>query len=390
MPRALFTSVAGLQTHQQRMDIIADNISNSNTTGFKSSRMSFIESFNQNLRPPSDKQPVGIQIGLGNQISAVAQSFSQGAFQRTGVTTDIALSGDGFMVLNDSASGTRYLTRDGAYSIDKDGYLITSLGYNVRGAGATWAARPLTGQTADTAATDPGTAAPAAVSNLRIPNSFAYAGTTVNFATNNATASRTSNVATITTTTAHGFSTGDYVRINGSGPAAGYDTATYVQVTATTSTTFTYANAGADAGAAAVNVGTAAVNRINTTVSYSIGTDGKITLFGSQGDALVAGYVVIAKFSNPQGLVRAGNNVFTFNSAAGSMSGATSFSETTDTRKAGTNGTATTQSGALELSNVDLADAFTDMIITQRGFDANGKVITTVDEMLQTLNALKR
>ncbi len=87
---------------------------------------------------------------------------------------------------------------------------------------------------------------------------------------------------------------------------------------------------------------------------------------------------------------REGNNLYTFNSAAGSFSGGAGFSGTADVRKAGTNGFGTEQSGALQLCNVDLAAEFTDMIVTQRGFDANAKVITTADEMLQTLNGLKR
>ncbi|MDD2709689.1 MAG: flagellar hook-basal body complex protein [Verrucomicrobiae bacterium] len=385
MPRSLFTAVAGLQSHQQRMDVLADNISNANTVGFKGSRMTFIESFNQTMRPPSDNQPVGIQIGLGNQISAVAQQFSQGAFQRTGVITDVAISGEGFMVVQD-ASGTNYFTRDGAFSIDKDGYLITSLGYSLMGPGATWAARPATGLVADTAATDPGTSAPASVSALRIPNTFVYADTGASGTHAIAGTAWAANTVTVTCA-GHGFSDGDSISIYNVVPA-GYNTTTPVTITVTGVNTFTY-TLDTDPGAY-VSGGSATDYRLNTTVSYSIGTDGKITLFGSQGDSLDAGYLTSAKFSNPQGLLRAGNNLFSFNSAAGSQSGGSSFSPTDDVRKAGTNGNGTTQSGALELSNVDMADQFTDMIVTQRGFDANARVITTADEMLQTLNGLKR
>ena len=69
MPRSLYSAINGLTSHQQRMDVIADNISNVNTTSFKGSRMNFVSSFSQVLRPPSNSQPDGIQIGLGNQIS---------------------------------------------------------------------------------------------------------------------------------------------------------------------------------------------------------------------------------------------------------------------------------------------------------------------------------
>ncbi|MDD2708741.1 MAG: flagellar hook-basal body complex protein [Verrucomicrobiae bacterium] len=381
MPRSLFTAVAGLQTHQQRMDVLSDNISNANTIGFKASRMTFIESFNQSLRQPSDNQPVGITIGLGNQISCVAQQFTQGSFQRTGVDTDIALSGDGFMVVQDT-SGAYYFTRDGSFSINADGYLITSLGYNVMGVSATWN----NGASADVEAADPGTSAPGAVGKLRISNTF-YANPTYNISTG--TYDSTGNTVTITTTASHGYAVGDTVVIADCAPAAYNGTFT---ITAVTDTTFTYTPASAPA-TNMTTAGTAtdtSIIRTNTTSSYSIGTDGKITLFGSQGDSLVAGYMTLANFANPQGLVRAGNSLYSFNSAAGSQSGGTEFSPTDDVRKAGTNGYGTTQSGALELSTVDLADQFTDMIVTQRGFDACAKVITTADEMLQTLNGLKR
>ncbi|MBI4023664.1 MAG: flagellar hook-basal body complex protein [Verrucomicrobia bacterium] len=292
MPRSLFSAISGLQSNQQRMDVIADNISNVNTVSFKGSRMSFTNSFTQTLRQASDRQPVGIQFGLGNQISSVATNFNQGAFQRTGIPTDLALSGDGFFVVQDS-SGANFVTRDGAFVVDKSGNLITADGNFVRGVVGSPAA-------------DPGNNAPGAVTSITIPTQF--------------------------------------VGANGN----------------------------------------------NTVTSFTIDIDGKITLLGSLGDTLVRAYITLAKFSNPQGLDRKGNNLYAFNSAAGSFTGGSTFSETADVRKAGSNGFATMQSGALELSNVDLAEEFTDMIVTQRGFDANARVISTADEMLQTLNTLKR
>lgn len=301
MPRSLYSAINGLTSHQQRMDVIADNISNVNTTSFKGSRMSFVASFSQILRPPSNSQPNGIQIGLGNQISTVAVDFAQGAFQRTGVPTDVGIAGEGFFVVQDP-TGSNLLTRDGSFIIDKNDFLINALGYNVRGVVYTDVATP----GPDVAAVDPGNAAPAAVGDITIPKSFDGA------------------------------------------------------------------------------------SGVNTVLSYSINTDGAVTVFGSLGDSLVVAYMTIAKFNTPGALNKIGNNLFTFNDAAGSFSGGSSFSATADVRKAGTNGFGQTQQGVLELSNVELAQEFTDMIVTQRGFDANARVITTADEMLQTLNAIKR
>ena len=170
MSGTLFTAASGLISHQQRMDVIADDIANTNTTAFKSANMSFIDSFHQVWAPPSESRPTGIQIGTGNQIAVVNQDFTQGAFQRTGMITDVALSGDGFMVVNNNVNGTgiNYLSRDGAFTIDKNGWLINSLGYYVRGASATWN-DATTPPTLTAQATDPGVAAPASVGNLRIP-----------------------------------------------------------------------------------------------------------------------------------------------------------------------------------------------------------------------------
>ena len=298
MPRSLFSAVTGLRTNQERMDVIADNIANVNTTAFKSSRESFVNSFSQTLRPPTNTQPAGVQIGLGNQVSHVSTNFNQGAFQRTDVTTDLAISGEGFFMVNSqpAGAGTNFFTRDGSFAVDRNGFLITALGHRVRGVVGTPAA--------PTNAVDPLAAAPGAIGDIIIPSTF------------------------------------------GVGP--------------------------------------------ETTVRYSIDTDGRVSLFGSAGTTWVAGFIVIAKFSTPSALNREGNNLYSFNSAAGDFSGNGTFSETADVRKPGTNGFGTSQSGALELSNVDLSQEFTDMIVTQRGFDSNASVIRTADEMLQTLNSLKR
>lgn len=315
MTRALITAVSALQSYQQRMDVDADNVANVNTASFKSSKLASTSASVQTMRAPSAQQPVGIQIGLGNQVSAVNQNFSQGAFQRTGIPTDLALSGDGFMMVNSGSggSGTSQFVRDGAFTLDRDGFVITAQGDRLQGVTADWdtATNP---PTLTRAADDPGiipdpvTGVPqdGTIGDLLIPSTFTAGGVT------------------------------------------------------------------------------------ETRVNYTIDTDGKITLYGNTGNAYVAGYITVARFTNPAGLEKAGNNLYNFNSAAGSMSGGDSFNPVSDVRQAGKSGTASIQSGALELSNVDLAETTTDMIITQNAFDSNAKVIITADEMLQTLNSLKK
>jgi flagellar hook protein FlgE len=127
-----------------------------------------------------------------------------------------------------------------------------------------------------------------------------------------------------------------------------------------------------------------------TVLNFSIGLDGEISLFGSAGTTRKIGYIMVAKFSNPAALAKMGNNLYHFTEAAGSFSGGSSFSITTDSRKPATDGIGSLQGGALELSNIDISEQFTEMILTQRGFEANARVITTSDEMLQTVVNLRR
>jgi flagellar hook protein FlgE len=127
MMRALFAGVSGLRNHQVRLDVIGNNIANVNTVAFKSSRVTFEEAFAQLLqgasRPPGDLGGINpIQIGLGMNIGSIDQNFSQGNLESTGMTTDLAIQGDGFFVVSD---GTRkYYTRAGNFQLDADGRLI--------------------------------------------------------------------------------------------------------------------------------------------------------------------------------------------------------------------------------------------------------------------------
>ncbi len=135
--RSLFAGVSGLSNHQQRMDVIGNNISNVNTIGFKSSRMTFMDAMSQTISygrsasgTAGSKNPM--QIGVGMKISSIDTNFGQGMLQSTGMTTDLALEGEGFFVVNDG-SGNAY-TRAGAFQIDANGYLLAQGGsYYVQG-----------------------------------------------------------------------------------------------------------------------------------------------------------------------------------------------------------------------------------------------------------------
>lgn len=115
--------------------------------------------------------------------------------------------------------------------------------------------------------------------------------------------------------------------------------------------------------------------------TFTVGNDGTVTAIGQNGGTLVVGYIGLATYSNPEGLTNLGNNRYAYNAAAGASAAVNA---------AGQGSSGVIQQGSLELSNVDLADQFSNMIITQRGFDANSKTITASDEMLQTVISMIR
>ncbi|MGL4368193.1 MAG: flagellar hook protein FlgE, partial [Spirochaetota bacterium] len=158
MMRSLFSGVSGLKNHQTRMDVIGNNISNVNTYGFKTSRVSFQDMLSQTVagaaKPEENKGGVNPkQVGLGMTVSSIDRIFTQGSLQTTGNQTDLAISGDGFFVVADGDK--KYYTRSGTFALDRDGTLVNPAnGLKVQG----WMASPdangiktvkATGQTED-------------------------------------------------------------------------------------------------------------------------------------------------------------------------------------------------------------------------------------------------
>ena len=136
MMRSLYSGVSGLKNHQTRMDVVGNNISNVNTTGFKSSRVTFSDTLSQTLSGASSPAN-GLggtnpkQIGLGSATSSIDTLFTDGSVQSTGVNTDLCLSGNGlFIVKNGDQS---YYTRNGNFKFDQDGYYVNSDGLKVQG-----------------------------------------------------------------------------------------------------------------------------------------------------------------------------------------------------------------------------------------------------------------
>lgn len=137
MIRSLYTAATGMTAQQLNLDVIANNLANVNTTGFKKSRADFQDLMYQLVQEPGTQQgqagtgPTGIQIGLGVRTAAVQRSFSTGDFQSTGNPLDIALQGDGYIQVQ-NPQGELLYTRSGALKLNDQGQIVTSDGYVIQ------------------------------------------------------------------------------------------------------------------------------------------------------------------------------------------------------------------------------------------------------------------
>ena len=137
MVKSLFTGVSGLKTHQQRMDVIGNNIANVNTVGYKTDVVTFADVYYQTKRSPSAPTSTlgGVnprQVGYGVKVNSVTANMTQSGYTYSDKTTDLALDGEGFFQLMDGAGNLVY-TRAGDFFIDDDGYLVNADGYHVLG-----------------------------------------------------------------------------------------------------------------------------------------------------------------------------------------------------------------------------------------------------------------
>lgn len=262
------SGVSALDTFQQDLNVLGNNIANVDTVGFKSANVQFADTLSQTV---GDNAAGVEQVGTGVTTGSIADQFTQGSITNTGVPTDMAVNGNGFFLVKDPVSGQQYVTRDGNFTVDSNGYLVTSTGMRVQGY---------------TDSTD----------------------TTI----------------------------GDIQVTNANSP-------------------------GAD---------TSAIQ------SYAFNSSGQLNVLLADGTQYVGGQVLLQNFTSPTQLTNVGGNLYSGLSAAGPLAAAVA---------PGTNGLGSIITSSLEMSNVDLAGQLTSLITTQRAYEANAKVITTSDEILQDL-----
>jgi flagellar hook protein FlgE len=401
----MFTAISSLTLHQSFMDVVADNLANANTHGFKASRVAFQDQFGQliNVGTAPTAELGGVdptQIGLGVRLGSVTTLFTQGMLQSTGRSTDLAIQGDGFFIYSEGAE--QFYSRDGATEVDAAGYLVnSSTGMRLQGwQGVTSGSSSSvdTGLPIGDIQLPIGSTVARATANIVLGGNLD--STSANGTTQDITVGVYDSLGTLNSLTVTFTKTGDNAwdwSTSGSGatgsgaisftPQGQYDTSSGA-------ITFTGAN-GAASGSIALNLGqltqlaaetSAAVTSQDgiaagsLTSFYVAPKTGEVFGLYSNGLKQLVGQLALASFVNPSGLIRHGQNVF----KEGLNSGAPGIGT------ASTGGRGTLASGYLEASNVDLAQEFTNMILAQRGFQASSRVITTSDEMLQELVNIKR
>jgi len=269
MLNSLSSAVTGLDSFQQDMDVIGNNIANINTDGFKAGMVNFADTFSDTLVNGTG----AVQVGTGVYDQAITNNWNQGAVNATGISTDLAISGNGFFVVQDPTTSNQYVTQDGSFSINAGGYLVTAGGQQVLGSN-------------------------------------------------------------------NGSSTLGPIQINAAGAPS---------------------TAAPDA----------------TVSSFNINAQGQINVTLSDGTVFTRAQVMLQDFQDPQALLSQGGNLYSNQANAGPIQTAPSAP--------GSGELGQIQSGYVEISNVDLSTEMANLITAQRGFEANSKVVTTSDQLLQTL-----
>jgi flagellar hook protein FlgE len=439
MLRSLYSGISGLNAHQRMIDVTGNNIANVNTTGYKSSQVQFNDTMSQMLGAGGSPQngmagTNPAQVGLGVRVGGITANFSQGSAQTTGKSGDMMIQGDGFFI---TRSGNENLyTRAGSFFFDANGVLATATGEPVQGwtaddqgivnsgvqpgdikmpLGATIPPKQTTEITMKGNLTSDYPADPLALNDIvTIPvKVFDDKG-----ATRTVTAVFTRDIPDRTNPHTdwtidlfeHYDPTGltTNIPIDGTGQRtlhmAGGKPEVSLSPTANddglldSDGNMVFRAADPATGDPGLKINLVDLTMYSgltdsrvfnvdgqtagalTSLSYTVSDSGEIIGVYSNGLKQTLGQVAMATFKNVAGLEKVGNSLFrtTVNSGYAQVG------------EPGSAGMGQVISGALEMSNVDLAQEFTNLVVAQRGFQANSRIITTSDEILQELVSMKR
>ena len=420
---AFDTAVSGINAATADLGVIGNNIANSSTTGFKTSRAEFADVYASSLLGAG-----GNAIGKGVSLAGVTQEFTQGNISFTNNALDLAINGNGFFLLSDD--GAALYTRAGNFQVDREGFLVTNEGHRLQ-AFEVDNTGTVNGQTVDlqldTSLIDPNpTALTELTANLdsrQVPPTVPFGGPFDAFATPPTVPDSASFNATTSSTIYDGLgnahvmslyfvktananewevhtlvdgvttsgpdllnfqSNGKFdpltlpvdINITGWNPLNGSGLPTGADPQDLTVSLSQFTQFGAEFA-----VSSAVQDGFTTGQLYGLEIDDSGVVFAryTNGQARALGQVAIAGFSNPNGLQPLGDTSWaeTFSSGAATLGAP------------GSSGLGVLQSGALEGSNVDITEQLVDMIIAQRNFQANAQVIQTEDTITQTIINLR-
>ena len=451
MMRSMYSAVSGLRVHQTKMDVIGNNIANVNTVGYKKGQMTFQEVFSQVIRgagaPQGGKGGTNPQqIGLGVGIGSINTIHTKGPTQTTDNPTDLMIDGEGFFVVTDDTNyENKYYTRAGNFTLDKAGNLVTPDGFKVLGYKVD-EDENITDEIGPIVINRSETKAPTATNKIQFRGNLDSRNDET-FTTDTVIKDSLGNSYLVKFNFEKDkdvpnkwiMSLGEIKSQDGKITIPVEDSGVKIEPQSDNGVVLKFNEDGKIIGIGAedainglkldFNGVTKGKNGKGEEISLgaTFGDSGKITIFDpadkdsynkltqyandrdikpyaengnssgkiegfsidpsgivsgifTNGERKALGQVMLAKFDNPMGLQKLGNNFFvdTRNSGEAQLG------------KPGTSGFGATKSGSLEMSNVDLSMEFTEMITTQRGFQANSRIITTSDEMLQELVNMKR
>jgi flagellar hook protein FlgE len=406
---AFTVPLSGLAAESSALNVIGNNLANLNTDGYKDQDTTFSDIFNQMASTSGNGDP--IQMGSGVQVGEVVSNYSNGTVNATGIDSNMALQGNGFFVVQDATSGQNSYTRDGDFTVNAQGDLTTSdgqlvLGYPAVDGVVSSAATPVA-INVNQQATLPGSAT---TSFQMTTNLDATGGVGSTFSTPITVYDSLGNSQTVTVNfTNTGTNAWSYtVTVPSSALTGGTGTTTQVStgtltfdssgnlLTPTSPVTGIDINKLADGAAnlslswdltgtggsslltqQATTSATAATSQngygVGTLTSYSVLPDGTIQGQFTNNQSLSLGQVAVASFANVQGLEQLGNGNLTATAASGAAI----------IGKAEAGGNGNIVGGSVEESNVNLSTEFSNMIVAQQGYEANAKVLTTMDQLSQ-------
>jgi flagellar hook protein FlgE len=414
---ALYSGVSGLKTNSHAMSVIGNNLAHTNTVGFKGARTVFSDLLSASVNGSGGSS----QIGRGVNLSKVDNIFSQGTFESTESGLDVAIEGDSFFMLKEPGDNTMYYSRAGAFRFDQEGYLVNPEGFQVQGQPYDIATNTLTpGEPQAIQVTDTGLIPANMTTTLELNNNLDAADplpTTAGFDPADPTSYNYSMSAQIFDSLGNPHLLTTYFEKDGGGVNTwnwhwSAEDSNGLPISGTGAPDLVFDETGImnppvgpqniggidwDNGSdpnqdIAITFDTTQFHSASVVISQDqngfgagdltsvdINEEGVVVASYSNGEQVNIAQIALSKFQNPGGLKLQGSNMFVATAAAGAPRTGLPGAEL---GKIFTN--------ALEQSNVDMGNEFVRMITVQRGFQANSKIITTIDELLGELINLKR